>query len=194
MTVKSDIAKLTHALYEVFTSSGSQTAFRYVNSDGPITVWTEKTRPSDTNAYIAGDCISESASAGTVWTFSTVTSVDGGNGAVVGARLLSDNTSWTSKRVELLLYTNSITAINDNAEATTLYADAATYLGKIVFNATALPSTNATAVEAHANDSALYIPFDLAAGSQALYGILRVIDAFTPAGSQKFSIALRIRR
>lgn len=141
----------------------------------------EKTRPNDTTAYAANDAICESDSAGTVWTF-PVTPFGGGAGQII-ALFLATNQAANVARYELDLYESAPTAINDNAEATRLYANQANFLGTITTGALAKKTSSSTAAEAIVG---LNIPFRV----RTLYGILRTLDAFTPAANQKTTITL----
>jgi hypothetical protein len=148
----------------------------------------EKTRPNDTNAYAANDAINESASAGTNWTFA-VGRIATGSGLIVGAFVWTDDVTWTA-RMELGLYSANPTAINDNAEATRLYANVATYLGTIVFPALSKHTANSTANDAAV--SGINLPFKCAAGS-SIFGILRTLDAVAlPIALKKFSVGLGV--
>lgn len=148
----------------------------------------EKTRPNDTNAYAANDALNESASAGTNWTFA-LGRVATGSGLIVAAHILTDDVTWTA-RMELSLFDTNPTVVNDNAEATALYANAATYIGRITWPALSRHTANSTT-----NDAAVYgvnLPFKCLAAS-SIYGILRVLDAVaSPVASKKYSIVLLV--
>ena len=78
-------------------------------------VATSKTRPADTNAYAAGDTISESTSVATVWTFSNVVRKAGGSGTI-GQVFIDDSSSPALKlQSELWLFDTTVTADQDNA-------------------------------------------------------------------------------
>lgn len=154
----------------------------------PAKVRVEKVRPNDTNAYIAYDAIAEDAAAGTVWTFPVARAV-GGGGLIVGATVACDNVLNTA-RLELDLYDDTITATNDNAEATHLYTSDAKLLETLTFGAMAKRTTNSTKVEAALRN--LAVPFRCAAASLNLLGILRTLDGFTPVALSKYSVTLLI--
>jgi hypothetical protein len=147
----------------------------------------EKTRPGDTNAYAINDAINESASAGSNWTFAVGRAV-GGSGQIV-AMLLATDQAANVARYELDLYDTNPTAINDNAEATRLYANQGTYLGTITSGAAAKKTANSTASEALVGCN---VPFKCTAASLNIFGILRTLDAFSPAASQKVQITLSV--
>lgn len=169
-------------------SDGTQArkAVLYGGDNNPIgqgrKVRVEKTRPNDANAYAANDALNESASAGTNWTFAV-----GTNGLLVGALLACDNVANTA-RFELDLYDAAVTAINDNAEATHLYANEASYLGTLTFAPLAKRTVSSTKVEAALTQLAL--PLGNVSGSVA--GILRTLDVFTPTALSKYSLTLLV--
>lgn len=148
----------------------------------------EKTRPNDTNAYIANDAIAESASAGTVWTFA-VGRVATGSGVIVGALFGTDDVTWVA-RMELDLYDTAPTAINDNAEATRLYTNQGHFVGTLTFPAAAKHTANSTLNEASL--TGLNLPFKCAANS-SIYGIVRTLDAVgSPIASKKYQLTLAV--
>lgn len=152
-----------------------------------------KTRPSDTAPYAAKDAISESTSAGTVWTFTGMSRVAGLGGYIVKASLLTDQTTNT-EGFRLHLFNAAPTAINDNAPCTApLYADASSYVGTIQFPACAVEGTGATAAYANAtpNTASANMPMSFGtSGSTSIFGILETPTGFTPANGQKFTIIL----
>jgi hypothetical protein len=145
----------------------------------------EKTRPADTTAYVANDAVAESSSAGTVWTFAVGRTATG-SGTITGAILQTDDAADVS-RMEIDLYNDTVTAINDNAEATRLYTNAGKFLGTILFPALVKKSTNSTQAEAEVRG--LAIPF-VCVGSSSIYGIVRKIEADTPVSGSKYRVTL----
>jgi hypothetical protein len=157
-----------------------------VKSGGFVfTTTVEKTRPADTNAYIANDCVAEATSGATVWTFAVARTATG-SGTINGAFLQTDDAADVS-RMEIDLYDDTITAINDNAEATRLYTNAAKYIGTITFPALVKKTTNSTSADAEVRGLAM--PF-ICVGSSSIYGIVRKLDADTPVSGAKYSITL----
>lgn len=149
-----------------------------------LRVTVEKTRPADTNVYAANDVIAESASAGTLWEF-TVGRTATGSGEIFEFILQTDDPTDLT-RFELDLYDDTITAINDNAEATKLYTNAAKRIATVVFPTLIKPTTNSTIAEATAYQ---YVPFKCV-GNSKIYGVLRRLDADTPVSGSKWSITL----
>ena len=151
------------------------------------TVRVEKTRPADANAYSAFDAIAESDTVGTIWTFA-VGRIVTGSGVIVGAQIATDHAANTAI-LELDLYDASITAINDNAEATRLYANQGKFLGTIIFPSLAKKTTNSTQAEADAGR--LNIPF-ACVGNSSVYGILRTPAGFTPTSGSKYTVTMLV--
>lgn len=153
----------------------------------PFLVSTEKTRPEDTTGYAANDAVSESASAGTVWTATNIARVSGGGGTITKAEVATDD-SAVVVRYEIDLYNTSITAINDNAEATRLYANQASFIGTITFPAAAKKTANSNQAEA-VNDT-VRMPF-VTSGSRNLFYIVRMLDAdASPVSAAKVRVNL----
>lgn len=151
-----------------------------------VAVRVEKTRPNDTNAYIANDVIAESASAGTSWAFA-VGRVATGSGVIVGAQVATDSTAGVA-RLELDLYdTDLATPLNDNAEATRLYTQQGKFLQTITFPALAKKTANSTQAEAANAD--VRVPFKCA-GSSTIFGVLRTLDPFSTVAQAKYQVTL----
>lgn len=169
-------------------------ASQRVASGGAKTrVSVEKTRPADTNAYAAKDAISESTSAGTVWTFTSIARAAGGSGYIVKANLQTDQTTNTES-FRLHLFNAAPTAINDNVACSApLYANASSYVGTIDFPAARVEGTGATAAYANAttNTSGCLLPLAFVTAADAnLYALLETPTGFTPASAQKITITL----
>ncbi len=150
------------------------------------------TRPADTNAYAAKDAVSNSTSAPAVLTFASFARVAAGGGVITKARLLT-NQSTNTARFVLHLYSAAPTAINDNAAFALLWASRASWIGSIVFPACATEGTGSDCAYAIATPGIGNLPleFQCAAASQALYGALEVLDAFTPVSGQVFYVELQ---
>lgn len=175
------------AATDVITVQGIASAVPQSVSGQMVSIATEVTRPADTTAYAALDVVSDSTSAPTVITFTNVARVNNGNGYVVKARLMSDQTTLTS-RLRLHLFHTAPTAINDNSPYTLLYANRANRIGYCDFPAVATEGTGSTAASANIAD--LRIAFVCAAADRNIYAFLETRDAFTPASGQKFYLEL----
>lgn len=167
----------------------SETHLGEVGGRLAVVAASELTRPANTTAYAALDAVSDSTTSPTVLTFSNAARVNVGSGYVVGARLMTDQAANVA-RFRLHLFHTSPTAINDNAAFTLLYANRATRVGVIDFPAMDDEGSGSTGAEARNVD--VRLPFVCAAASDDLFGLLEVLDAFTPASGQKFYAELVI--
>lgn len=150
----------------------------------------EMTRPSDTNAYTAGDVVGDSTTTITLLAFANFARVNNGSGYIVGARLVTDKKSITPRiRVHLFKVTNP-TLGGDNAAWQDRYADDANVLGYFDLPAmqTGTDSTNST--QSWTQDLTLRIPYICASATRSIYAALEALDAFTPANGQKFLLTL----
>lgn len=145
------------------------------------------TRPSNTDAYTAKDAVSDSTSAPTVLTFSDLARINGGSGYVTKARLLT-NQSTNTTRFRLHLYHTAPTAINDNAAFTMLWANRANRVGYIDFDSQQTEGSGSDS--SNALNTTIRLAFKCATGSRVLYGLLETLGAFTPASGQLFFIEL----
>lgn len=168
----------------VVSSSGSTLTI----SGTILTSTTEITRPSDATAYTALDAIASSSTAPANIQFASVTRVSAGSGYITGAVLRTDQSTNTA-RFKLHLFTGTVTAINDNAQYTSLYANNSIWVGTISFDACATEGSGGSSAVSLNNN--IRIPFVLTSGT-SVYGLLETLDAFTPASGQKIFIRLTI--
>lgn len=154
-------------------------------------VTAEYTRPADANAYAALDVYSNSTSAPAVLTFTSIARISGGSGRIMKAIAYTDQKTNTA-RFKLHLYNTSPTAINDNSPYLQLYANNASYVGSINFSAmTTEDPTNSTTAYSVSSEGSGNLPLAfLTSGSANLFGIVEIIDAFTPASGQKLYFSL----
>lgn len=152
----------------------------------------ELIRPSDPNAYVALDALSDSTSTPTVvLAFANAMRVTGGTAYLVKARLMTDQKTCTA-RFRLHLYRSAPTAINDNSPFTILYANNAIRIGSITFPAlTTEDPTNSTAAYAICvPGDGSNLPLEASSVTTTVYGLLETLDGFTPASGQKFYVGL----
>lgn len=160
------------------------------------TVFQEVTRPADTNAYTAGDVISDSTSAPTVITFGNVARESGGNGTIVHAVCVDSANVATKPDLELWLFDTTVTPDNDNAAFTPTDAELKTLVGVIAFPTASFKAGDATS-GAGGNSiceaTSLNIAFKAAgATNSALYGVLVVRNAYVPVSAESFFFRLKI--
>lgn len=162
---------------------GSSVKMPRVRATGYLpAVYVTVTRPNDTNAYAANDAIADSASAATLASAALGRTATG-TGLIVGLTLQCSDPAAVH-RVEVDLYNASITAINDNAEATRLTANKLKYIGTITLAALAKKTTNSD--QAEASDFTIRIPYQCA-GSSLIYFVPRILDPDTPIASTAYT-------
>lgn len=146
----------------------------------------ELIRPADTNIYTANDVISTSA--GSVLTFSNVTKLSGSNVIVINGSIRMDINAIPSGMDEfrLHLYDSAPTAIADNAAFNLPTADRSKYLGYVSIS-TAIDMGDTVYIQS-INLNKLVKLVDC----PDLYGILQVVDAYTPSSGDVLTISLGI--
>lgn len=170
--------KLTTLLLAITFFSFSQ---RTVVSTSSV----EITRPADATAYAAFDAVASSSTAPTILTFSNINPSSFQNCYITKAKLFTDQSANTA-RFRLGIYISSVTAVNDNAQQTLLYANNGIKIGSIDFDACSTEGTGSTG--AASLNTTIRLPF-LISGT-TIYALLETLDAFTPASGQKFWIEL----
>ena len=144
------------------------------------------TRPADTTAYAALDVVSNSTTAPEVLTFTNVGRIAGASGLIVAARHTKNNTTISGFRLHL--WKTAVTAINDNAPFTLLYANRTNEVGYIDFNHV----TGGTGSDAStAQTTFTGLPY-VCGASSSLFGILVATVGYTPASAEQHLIELSI--
>ena len=124
--------------------------------------------------YTAGDVMSESASAGTIWTFDGMVGKLGGSGEIVKAIALCETTGIVPALILYLFRAAPTSQLNDNiANTAVLHADAANFVGSISFPVMEDHGTGDSQSIATPGESAkIPMKFKCAAADDALYGVL----------------------
>lgn len=155
------------------------------------TISTNFTRPADTNAYAAGDAVTNSTSAPSILTFDAVARANAGSGVIVGAVLIDSANQATKGQFELWLYDTSFSADNDNAAFTPSDGETETLIGVIEFN---IPKVGDATSGAGGNCvypvPNLSIPYTCGGSSDDIFGLLVVRNAYTPVSAEKFTVRL----
>lgn len=126
--------------------------------------------------YAAEDVLSESASAGTVWTFPRM----GGSGYIVKALVICETTGLTPRLTLYLFDTTPTSNLNDNvANKALLHADLANYVGKIDFLAMEDLGGDSESIATPNTHGNLPLAFRTKSETDTLYGILVTRDAIT---------------
>ena len=145
-------------------------------------------------AYTAEDVLSETdtASAGTAWTFSTIAKVNGGTGYIVKAQAICETTAVTPRLTLFLFNATPTCELDDNAANTALlHADLANYVGKIDFPAMEdLGTGDSEAMATPSTYGNLPLAFQCATAADDLIGVVVTRDAFTNTATNDLSIIL----
>lgn len=117
----------------IVLSTEDLAAIQYRNS--PTIVTATITRPSDTNAYTAGDAFANSTSAPTAggFTLSSAVRASGKSAWLEDITITSSAPTATALQGELLIFNQAFTAINDNAAFTVSPADMLNLIVRIPF-------------------------------------------------------------
>jgi hypothetical protein len=145
------------------------------------------TRPADSNAYAANDAFSNSTSAPLTggYQFLNMARSPGGSGTITDA-IFSMSTA-NSLQGELWLFDQPVTNINDNAAFAISDAEALTLVAVIPFNCTDTTSNNAISYVTN-----IGIGFTCVGASSTLYGLVKVMNAPTPASADVLGIRLKV--
>jgi hypothetical protein len=159
------------------------------------TITSEFTRPSDTNAYTAGDSVTDSTSAPTVRTFASAFRSLVPKGRVLSALLIKSDKSVSNATFRLHLFNATVTPTNDNSALSILYTDRAKYIGHIAFTCKQTQGSGDAAfavgcVADSTNNQRIDLPF--VGANNTLYGVLEATGAYTPVSAEKFSIQLTV--
>lgn len=158
------------------------------------TISTSKTRPNDTTAYAANDAWSDSTSAPTALTFTSVFRASGGTALITGLDVISSANKATALQGELWLFDTAPTAINDNAAFTITDGEYETVVAKIPF---VLDSPGNSAADASGNTGCFIDGLGIlvtGVSSANLTGLIKVINAYTPVAQEKLTFRLKAIR
>jgi hypothetical protein len=162
----------------------------YIKRLRPVvkTITVSKTRPNDTVAYADNDTVSESTSAGTVWTFANVARTVGGGALLHTAQLISSIAQSIKIDAELWLFDTTVTGgLNDNAAFAPTDAEMKTRVAFLQF-------FNGLWITGNGNGG-MVLPglgqlIQCAAASKDLYGVLRQRGAYAPGALEEFTLRL----
>jgi hypothetical protein len=152
----------------------------------PISVQTDITRPADTTAYAANDCLSDSTSAPTSGGF-TLTSIcrkSGGSVLITDVIVTTSNDPATTLQGEVWLFNTAVTNINDNTAFAVSDTEIKTCVGKIPF---ALEDAGNNGFY-HAQNLSILAT---ASGSANLRFLIRVKNAYTPANAEVLTVIVK---
>jgi hypothetical protein len=145
-------------------------------------------RPNNTTPYTAGDVIGTASSQ--VIKFDGMSTLFAqGRGVLIGATVIDNEAPATLASLELWLFTVAPADQADNAVFGVTDAELQNLAG--IF-----PLVNSYAGKA--SDNAVFISdvratsYELPGGSDALYGVLVVRNAYTPVGNETFTVSLSV--
>ena len=161
------------------------------------------TRPANTTGYAAGDAVTDSTSAPTVFTIPGIGRENGKSGIITGARLILSSNPTTKGDFTLYIFDTTYTPDNDNAAFTPTDAEMKTCLGTIDFLATNVLPGDATSGGGgnciyFGNLGGEYISFKCEDASASLYFALVNKHGGTPhtpaVNSEEFTVRLSIEQ
>ena len=161
-----------------------------------FTITTSITRPADTNAYAAGDQVANSTSAPTVLTFTGAARYPGWGGKITKAEVLSSAYVAIAPDLELWVLTATATPNNDNAAFAPTDAVAATAIARIPVSIAFVgaPTAGAGGNQWLESDLGVQYPYQCAADSQSLYGLLIARNAYVPVSGEIFTVRITCDR
>ncbi len=147
-------------------------------------------------AYTAEDVLSESASAGTVWTFTDIARQAGAGGYISKVHAICETTAVTPRLVLFLFTAAPTCAVNDHAANTALlHADLANYVGKVDLPAMEdIGTGDSEAVATPSTTGSLPLSFTCASTSRNLIGVLATRDAFTNTATNDMVIRVSVEQ
>ena len=144
-------------------------------------------RPANTTAYAIGDVLN--ADTIVVPISFTVARANDTTGWVIGGKCTSSATVATAPNIDLLLFDATFATAADNAAFAPTDANMLTYIGKVNFNSWVSYSTTASA-----SDGTVATPFAFApaSGTQLIYGVAVLKNAYVPVSGEVFSFSLDV--
>lgn len=149
------------------------------------------TRPADTTAYVSGDLVANSTTAGSVtpFSFASATRVAAGTGEIQAIRLYKSGTSLTNANFRVHFYRLTMTPSNgDNGAWLTPYDD---YIGS--FDVTMDKVFTNGSEGAGLPTVGMLRRFTLPSGT-TLFALIEARGAYTPTSGETFSIRAEISR
>ncbi|MGE0131917.1 MAG: hypothetical protein AB7U82_27855 [Blastocatellales bacterium] len=148
------------------------------------------TRPANTTQYAAGDAVSDSSAP---ITFASIARINNGSGVITGAILVDSANQSTKGQFELWLFDTSPAVDTDNAAFTPTDAECATLIGVIPFNVAYVGDATAGAGgNAVYPAQGLSLPFKCTGGTDDIFGLIVVRNAYTPVSSEAFTVRLNV--
>jgi hypothetical protein len=152
----------------------------------PVSVQTDITRPADTTAYAANDCLSDSTSAPTSggFTLTNICRKSGGSVLITDVIVTSSADAATLLQGEVFIFNTSVTNVNDNSAFVVSDTEIKTCVAKVAF----------TLEDAGNNGFAHVQNLNIvatASGSANLRFLIRVKNAYTPANAEVLTVIVK---
>lgn len=148
------------------------------------------TRPADTTAYVSGDLVANSTTAGSVSAMQfSVARLDGGSGMIRRVRIRKSGTSVTTASFRLHLYNSSAPTCSNGDNGTWLTNGSANYIGAldVTVDREFTDGAGGNGVPVVGSE----INFALTSG-KVIYGLLEARSAYTPANAEQFTVELEV--
>jgi hypothetical protein len=146
------------------------------------------TRPADTTAYVSGDLIANSTTAGSVAPLTlAVARAANKSGAIRRLRLKVNDTAWLNASVRVHLYRQSPTVANgDNGAFSSTESNHIGYSDITLDRQFSDPCVKGIGIPAIGSE----FNFEPDAGTANIYALLECRSAVTPAASKTFTLTL----
>jgi hypothetical protein len=143
------------------------------------------TRPNDTNTYTANDAVANSTSAPVALDFTNAVRSAGGTGVLVGATFIDQSSQSVAWDLELWVFRDTVTAINDQDPFAPSDADCLKWLHTFHFTESYAGSGNKVWQAGPCS-----VPFS--AVGTSLYGLLVVRNAYVAVANEVLTFGLGI--
>jgi hypothetical protein len=144
------------------------------------------TRPNDTTAYTAGDALSDSTTAPTVLTFSSVVNQVGGAFCITDIIMDSSANPGTLIQPQLWLFDTAPTPTNDNAALSLTDAEALTAILVKSLGSSYTATNNSKFLETNFSTRG-----KCTSASTSLYGLIKVLNAYTPVANETITVKVK---
>lgn len=152
----------------------------------PVSISVDVTRPADTLAYVANDAISNSTTAPTSggFTFANIARRSGGSVLITDIIVTSSNDPATMLQLELYIFNQAVTNVNDNVAFTVTDAEIKTCVARVGF---ALEDVGSNGFQHVSNLNILAT----CVGTADLRFLLRAKNAYTPASGEVITVSIK---
>ncbi|MES2180728.1 MAG: hypothetical protein V4493_01340 [Pseudomonadota bacterium] len=142
------------------------------------------TRPADTNVYAAGDVLAQSTSAATILTLTNMARGAGLGGIIQSVNMIDSSVQSTKPDIDLHIFDTAPTMQNDNVAWSPSDAERLRELCVLTFSGGNFKSSSNNG---SISTGVLSLPYLCVSGSQNLYAIAVVRNAYTPTSGEVFT-------